>query len=546
MNAILVTNKGDELTHDELEHFNEAKKIVKLNNKNGNKKRNIIIALLIVLLIGALVFCTIFALLNMGSDKIQNNIKIMGIDVSNITQDEAKARINQTIEERLATDLILKHNDETYTMLPSEIQFSYDINSAIEEAYLVGRKGNIFQNNFTILKQKNNLLEITPKVEISESMFEEFEPKLNEGFQDGVKQPEYNRDGNNLIIKPGKNGYKVNLGELKDRIINKMLLSEYNTDSIEIPVVEGKCDDIDIDSLHSTIYKDAVDATFTKNPYNITASETGLDFNISIDEAKAIITGDKEEYVIPLKILYPNVSTDDISLEAFPDKLATYTTNYSSSSYSRANNVELAAKKIDGTVLMPGDVFSYNDTVGKRTKQAGFQEAPAYANGKVVNEVGGGICQVSSTLYNTVLRSNLEIVDRSNHMFQVGYVPIGTDATVSWGAPDLKFKNNRNYAIKIVTGSYGRNLTIDIYGLKQENDYDVEIVSYRTGTVGYRTTYTTDSSLGKGKTKVIQSGSNGATSVTYRILKQNGAEVSREVVSRDTYQPHNKIVARGN
>ena len=130
-------------------------------------------------------------------------------------------------------------------------------------------------------------------------------------------------------------------------------------------------------------------------------------------------------------------------------------------------------------------------------------------------------------------------------MFNVGYVPIGTDATVSWGAPDFKFKNSRSYPIKIVTSNYNKRLTVTIYGLKEDNEYSVEIVSYQTGTVPFRTTYVTDNSLASGQTKVIQSGSNGATSVAYRILKQNGVEVSRQLLSKDTYSPHNQIIARG-
>ena len=262
-----------------------------------------------------------------------------------------------------------------------------------------------------------------------------------------------------------------------------------------------------------------------------------------MDEAKKTITGNEETYTIPLKTLYPKVSTDDIGQEAFPDLLASYSTSYASSSSNRANNVALATSKINGTVLMPGETFSYNQTVGQRTLKAGFKEAGAYANGQVVSSVGGGICQVSSTLYNAVLRANLDIVDRSNHMFAVGYVPIGTDATVSWGSPDFKFKNSRTYPIKIVATTSGRKCYIKIFGLKENNEYDVEIQSYSTGSIPYKTTYTTDNSLTKGKTKVIQKGSNGARSVTYRILKQNGKVISKNLISKDTYQPHNQIIA---
>ena len=547
MNAILVVNKADELTKEEENYFEEAKRIVKIddyNNKKGKGKKVLVIVLIVLLLL-ILLFCTIFALINIGSNKIQNNVFILGLDVSGLTQEEAKNELTEYTSTRLATDVILKHNEEVYTFVPNELQIGYNIDEIIDQAYKIGREGNIFENNFSIFNQYFNKASLTPQIYINQDSLKEYEPKLNENFEDRIKHPEYSMGDNKLIISAGKDGVTVNSEALKDEILKKMLMENYNTDPIEIPVITGKCEEIDVEAAHNSIYKPAVDASYTKEPYSIKAASTGLDFAVSVDEAKAMITGDKEEYEIPLKTLYPSVTNDDIGVDAFPDLLASYSTNYSSSGASRSNNIALATSKINGTVLMPGETFSYNGTVGRRTKQAGFQEAGAYANGQVVNEVGGGICQVSSTLYNAVLRSNLEVVDRHNHMFQVSYVPIGTDATVSWGAPDFKFKNNRNYAIKIVATTSGKNVNINIYGLRQDNDCEVEIESYRTGTVGFNTTYTTDSSLAKGQSKVIQGGSNGATSVTYKILKKDGEVISKEEVSRDTYSPHNKIVARG-
>lgn len=111
---------------------------------------------------------------------------------------------------------------------------------------------------------------------------------------------------------------------------------------------------------------------------------------------------------------------------------------------------------------MPGQSFSYNQTVGKRTIAAGFKVAGVYANGEVTEGVGGGICQVSSTLYNSVLLSNLEVVERHNHSFNPGYVPAGQDATVSWGGPDFKFKNNRSYPVRIVASVSGGTITVQI------------------------------------------------------------------------------------
>ena len=259
-----------------------------------------------------------------------------------------------------------------------------------------------------------------------------------------------------------------------------------------------------------------------------------------------MVSTPSETYTIPLKTLYPDVTTNEIGTEAFPDKLATYSTSYASSNANRSTNIALAASKINGTVLMPGEEFSFNGTVGKRTAANGFKTATVYSNGQVTTDYGGGICQVSSTLYNTVLKANLEITNRVNHTFTVGYVPIGLDATVSWGSPDFKFKNNRSYPIKIVATTSNKRLTISVFGLKEDVEYEVELVSYKTGTIPYSTVYTTDSSLGKGKTKVVQWGSNRATSVAYKILKLNGKEVSRTLLSKDRYSPHNQIIARGN
>lgn len=545
MNAILSKVHDDELTKEELKYFKKAEKIVKHFQKKRHGASKISTIILLVTLILITLFCTIFALININNKKIISNISILGLDVSNLTVDEAKTELNKYLKERLSTEIILKHNDENYLLPPQSIEASYDIDNVINQAYSIGRSGNIIQNNFTILKQLLEKTKLGIKLNYNEELLKEAMPAMNESFQDGIKVSSHEIKDNTLTITPGKDGYVLVYDELKNLIINRLTGENYSTEQIEIPVQMAKCAEIDIEKIHEEIYKEPQDATYTTNPYKIIASQNGIDFDMSIEDAKNMLNEAKEVYTIPLKTLYPKVTTDHIGEEAFPDLLATYTTNYSSSGANRSNNVALATSKINGVVLMPGDIFSYNGTVGKRTVSAGFKAAGAYSNGQVVNEVGGGICQVSSTLYNSVLRANLEIVSRTNHMFQVGYVPIGTDATVSWGSPDFKFKNNRNYAIRIVATTYNKNVTIKIYGLKQDNDYDVEILSYRTGTIGFKTTYTNDSSLAPGQTKVIQAGSPGATSVAYKILKKDGKEISRELLSRDTYSPHNQVIAKG-
>ena len=557
MNAILYTS-GDttlqELTPEESKIFDEADEIIEQNSSDFSNKKSehkshigllIFSIIFFIVFLLASVFSTVFAFINVNNTTFVSGISILGIDVSGLSKDDAKQKVTDDVSNRLSTDVIFKHNDETYTLLPSSVGGSFDIDKVIDDAYSVGRNGNIFQNNFAILNAMINSKNFIPDFSFNSDSFDNSISQMNSNFADGIVEPSYDISGNNLFIKSGKNGNIVDSDKIKSLFVDKLIFVPYNTDSIEVPVFSKEANKIDIDAIHSEIYKEAQDASYTTNPYAVYPSSNGLDFNISIDEAKALITGDKDSYTIPLKTLYPNVKTSDIGIEAFPNLLSSYSTSFASSSSNRATNVSLATNKINGKVLMPGEVFSFNGTVGKRTPQAGFKVAGVYMNGQVATDYGGGICQVSSTLYNAVLRANLEIVDRSNHMFEVGYVPIGTDATVSLGAPDFKFKNSRSYPIKIVTSSSNRKCVVKFYGLKESEEYDIEIVSYRTGSVPYRTTYTTDSSLAAGQQKVIQRGSNGAKSVAYRIRKKNGQVISKELLSKDTYDPHNQIIAVG-
>lgn len=523
----------------------QPKKVEVINEKKSKKTLIITLVVVGIVILLTLLFCTIFALVNMGNDKILKNVSIMGIDVQELTQDEAKKKLNKTVENRFETDLVFKHGDKVYTLTPKQIEFGYNFDKAINEAYNIGREGNIFTNNFAIIKQLENKKDIVPEVTLNQDLYNTIEDQINESLPDGVKDPSYEIKGNKLVVTTGKDGKKVVMNELKKFIIDKMLTTDYNNDTIDLPVEDFKAKKINIEEIHKEIYKEAVDASFTKDPFKVNPSQTGIDFSISIDEAKALITGDKETYEIPVKVLYPKVTTDQIGDEAFPNLLGAYSSNYGTSNYNRSTNIALATAKINGKVLMPGETFSYNRTVGQRTVGAGFKEAGAYVNGQVTTAIGGGICQVSSTLYNAVLRANLEVTARTNHMFPVGYVPIGTDATVSWGSPDFKFKNNRNYPVKIVATTGGKNVYIKIFGLKEDSDYEVQIQSYTTGSIPFKTTYTKDASLAPGEEKVVQNGSNGCYSAAYKILKKDGKEVSRTLISRDKYQPHNKVIARG-
>mgnify|MGYP005776186693 FL=1 len=363
----------------------------------------------------------------------------------------------------------------------------------------------------TLFKHKNIDITMTLDEEQLTKSLDDISSKL----PDTVIQSGYYIEGTDLIITKGKDGNVVNTNQMVSLIKNGISNLTLKDRVLNISTQVKSPSEINIDKIYEEIYKAPVDAYYTQNPYTVYPSENGMDFAISIDEAKAMLEEEKDEYVVPLKILYPNVTTNMIGTEAFPDLLSSYSTRYNAYDRDRTTNLQLAANKINGTVLMPGETFSYNQVVGERTIAAGYKEAPIYVSGEVVDGLGGGICQITSTLYNAVLYANLEIVERSNHQFVPSYVTASRDATVVYGSIDFKFKNNRDYPIKIMCSVSGGIANFQIFGLKTDNEYEVEISSYVTGSTANET-----------------------YSEAYRILKQNGQVVGSELLSRDIYKKH--------
>lgn len=545
-----IQTKDEEII-EEQQIFNDAEEIITSACKDieHQKKLKSFLLLLIPLFIFAIlvgILSTVFALINRDNETIFSGISVQGIDVSNLTIDEAKKKVSSIIGNHISEEISLQHNDFQTVILPEQFGVSFDVDSAVEQAYYIGKSNNLIKNNYTILSLLLKNYNISPSINYDEDLLNSLIDSINAQLPDRVVNSGYSIDGTNLIITSGKDGILISSSDLEDEILSFLNDISSKNETINIPVNNVGAEPINLDAIYKDIFKLPVDASYTTNPYVVYPSSNGLDFAISMEEAKAIISNQQDEYTIPLKITYPNVTTNQIGNEAFPDLLSQFSTSFTSSGYNRSNNIILSSAKLNGLVLMPGEEFSYNQAVGQRTRAAGFREAGAYSNGKVVQEVGGGICQVSSTLYNAVLYANLEIVERTNHYFNPGYVKAGLDATVSWGGPDFRFRNNRNYPIRIVTDTSSKKLKVYIYGLKTDDDCTVVLDPRYISSVPYKTTYQNDASLATGETRVVSSGSNGCKTATYKyVYDKNGTLISSECISRDTYSPHNKVVAVG-
>ncbi len=225
--------------------------------------------------------------------------------------------------------------------------------------------------------------------------------------------------------------------------------------------------------------------------------------------------------------------------------IGTYTTQTTNNS-NRNTNVRLAAEKLNGTIVQPGQELSFNATVGERTEAKGYKSAAAYNNGEVVQEIGGGVCQVSTTLYNAVLRAGLKISRRQSHTFEPSYVTPGMDATVSWGGPDFCFVNTSKAAIGIKASYYDRTMTVSVYGIPVLEDgvtYSLESTKI-ADTDPPAPTYEEDQTLQPDEEVTVSSGSGGSRWETRLVIKKDGETISREIDHTTTYKGHAPVIRR--
>ena len=519
-NNLNKVNNNSEIIKEAQKIVKDANELEKEKNKNikdksNKQKKNKGLKFLLIIMIIALmlvIISTIFGVLNINNKKIIQGVYINNIDVSNLTKEEAVNKIENELNNNENNYITLNYDGITKKIYLSDIEGKFDVENAVEVAYNTARDNNLIHNNYKILQTyilKNNL---DIAFSYNEELLQNQIDLISLDLPGVVMDSSYVIDGNNLIIKNSKDGIRIKKDEFTNSLINSF---KTNDKTFEIPVEQCERKEVDIEAIHTEIYKEAKNATYTTNPYQIFKEENGLDFSITVDEAKNMLLEDKEEYVIPLKILKPKITVAKLDSAAFPNVLGTFTTTYGTGDVNRNANIALAAKSINSVVLMPGEVFSYNKLIGECSTRTGYKESTIYLNGELAKGVGGGICQVSTTLYNSVLRANLEIVKRRNHSLSVTYVPLGHDAMVSIGSQDFQFKNNRNYPIKVVATTGPGTITCKILGLKQDTEYDVKLYS--------RVISDTET-----KTKVE----------TYKLLYLNGKEVSRTWLSTDTYKKH--------
>ena len=501
-----------------------------LENKEKKSVNKKILRTIITLSIIVLSIIGFFAVNKLNTTKVYKNVYLNDVEMSSKTETEVRKYVEDMsvgLKERQIH--ILNGKKEIGIIKAEDIDLKLDVNTTVSKVMKFGRDKSIIFDNFNIFKALFNKQNIDVEYSYSTAKIKVYISEIMSDIEGAVINDEYTIDEstNTLVIITGKSGKGVEEVSFENDILNLLKKSDDKEATYTVKLEDRKPTKLDVDYVYSQVKRDPVDAKVDQSSGKpvFTNHVVGLDFDKT--ELKSVL--EKTENLtegktikFELKVTQPKIKLSDIKWDLYDDKVAGYTTYFTTWDSNRVTNLRRGLRKLEGTVVMPGETFSFNKTLGSCSSAQGFLPASTFKNGEHVKEVGGGICQIASTLYNAALYANLEIVSRKNHSLPVGYVPAGRDATVYYPYLDFKFKNNRTYPLKIVTSfNAGGSMTINLMGTKEDVEYEVILTSWKTGTIASTTRYQDDSTLDKGKTKVIYQGTNGYTSIAYKEVRLN-------------------------
>lgn len=505
---------------------------------NPNRAIKTIGTLLGILLVLFIAIST-YAMFAGDKNTARSGVSVFGIDVGGKTQDEIVSLLEE--QDPLADFSVeFTCKEASQTVLAADVSLLLDTKATAEKAVQFGRK-NLFSAFASMFASKA----IEPVYTYDHMALSDMAVALSEKLGGSLVQHEIKIEDNTVRIHAGHAGTGIDLNEMKDKFEEAVLAGG---GSYALKMAQTDPAQIDVDELCEMVYAEPQDAHYTVEgkTLSVTPEVTGkiLDKAEAAKKLAGFGPGSKD-VILDLEITEPKIKAEDINKSLFNDVLGSYATNYMTSNAPRANNVELAARYVDGTILLPGDEFSYNNTVGPRTAERGFRAASVYENNKMVDGLGGGICQTSSTIYAAVLYADLEVTERHEHSLEVHYAPLGMDATVSYGSLDFRFKNNTAEPVKISAKAGGGTVRVQILGTDPYPNRKVEITTQRVSYVPYGTTTVNDASLAGGAQVEDTPGFNGAVVDTYKIITENGKQISNKMIHKSTYRMVNRVLRVG-
>ena len=514
-----------------------GKRLAEKTEKRGSKRPWMIAVIIAAVLVAAYLALCAYA----GSlDTFYPNRHINGIDVGGLTVSEAQS----ALETRLPAQTIILVNEERQlqtTLTVAELGYTAESFAGDAQFWMDAERDTPFlRRGWAYLATLSGHWPGGAHwPDMDEAVLTKTVARLTEVLTEPPADTSGELDGQTLRITKAHDGYAPE--SLRPLLSD---IASYSQSGYTIPVTLETlpAQDLTAQQLHDRLHGEMKNASYDAASGSIVPEQFGADFDVAAAQTALDGAVPGETVSVPAVIEEPEVTASDLKMLLFRDVLGEARTHVSGSA-GRIGNVKLSAKLINGIVLNSGDTFSYNDSVGKRTEARGFKPAPAYVKGETVDEVGGGICQTSSTLYLACLLSNMEITERYAHRYVPAYIDWGMDATVSWGGPDYKFTNNTLYPVKIVTEYSKGYLTIKLLGTNIDG-IRVKMTNEVLSKTPWETVYQEDSTMAPGSPDVVKvTPYTGYKVKTYQtIYDKNGSVIDSHFEAASDYKVRNKVV----
>jgi len=508
-------------------------------------KALIAILVLLALLLGSGGVLAAVAMSGSNGDTIFPNVTMGGMDVGGLTVETAARRLDSVAADLADTHVVIQFPGgsalEIYAHQAGLAPTGEDL---ARLAYEFGRTGGFGQLT-TYLRCRVNTVHLEPltMLEPDRAMIQTVVAESAQALSDELMQNAYEIEGTHLIVTKGRLGFTFDEAELTEMIVDAFLAGAHTAVDYEAETRDPE--PVDLQAIYNNLYTSPESAVYDIELDQVSEHVQGVSFDLASAQRMLDAAANGDDVIIPLVFTDPEITSEYLRGVLFRDVLASSTTRLTSNE-NRNTNIHLAAQEINGMVLNPGDQFDFNTVVQRRTAERGFRAAGAFFGTETRDVIGGGICQVSSTIYHAVLHTELQVDLRRNHTLVVTYLPLGMDAAVSWGGPDFAFTNNMEFPLRIVTYRDGLDFHVRLYGTNQSN-YVIRPESVGVGTNPIPATiYRDDPSMSAGETRVYRSGSSApVVDVFQRFYDLDGNFLRRELVGRDNYHPQPRIVYRG-
>jgi len=458
--------------------------------KKGSGFKKFLKALIIVFaVVIAISGAGVAVLMNMPQNVVFDGIKCEGMDLGNMTYEQALSALQSKMDVNIEK-ITVSVNYKTYDISADTIALAPLAEETAKKVFAYGKDNNTLINAYRALKLKFNGVDILPVTTLNEEALKQELVRIGNDALGTLTPYTVEMNGIAAVLKAGKRGFDLNTDKAVKEI--KESISQDIYDNISLTMKIGDPQMLTVEEVEKTINVPATNATYTLTDGKvvITPEKAGVQIDkTACQTAIGQLNVESEPISVPCISVPAEKTAETLKSKMFNYILGTYTTSYAAGG-NRGSNVANAARRINGYVILPGQTFSFNNVVGRRSVANGFKPAPEYQNGSTVTGIGGGTCQVSTTLYSAVLYSGLKVDSRRNHSMSVSYVPLGQDATVTDGGIDFKFTNDTEYPVKIETITSGGKLTVKLIGTKPDIERKIKITHTNIGGSSVKTTRT--------------------------------------------------------